>query len=612
MSNLNRIVIVSALLLTACGGLEPGEMFEVGRLDQAFTSPKGTLANMTFDGQAVVDCGDARQQVFTQLHFTVGHLNGDNSVGRIDSVEISGLKTSARADGACLATYSASIPVGWGKYVSYVPRTYELKLPRDMTLKGRTAFFKTYGSTCTDWTSSSSVGNYWYYYRPAASVCKLASADIVQITARLAVADEDGSGTYPELHKIWEDGELNAVVIFGMYGEGHRPDLDPIVITYGLFNSKLKMLGLDGTSLASTPSSIPSTPGLKHPRISWRGTAADGRKITIHTLMINSPRAHDPAFDSTFKQLSPKADIIIYNGHSGFGANIRALARKAQFTKGHYVLVSMMGCDTFAYIDGDMARRVSALNPDDPKGTKYLDMITNLTPGKTSWLHTSSLALLRGVVNPSRPRTYDAILSQFEPDHRAAVTGDEDNAYRPGMSIGPFNGGSSASGSGSGWAVLKRSGTVARGEEAHVAAGELPAGRYNFTLTGTGDADLYLSVGEPASISRYDCRPLRYGSNEHCVVTLDRPAEVHLMVRGWASNSTFQLTGAGEGKADRVALPDGPPRELAVEMGCSAAGAAPGHQSLLLSLILLGLTVLKRRQRWKEEERDGNEKGSWA
>jgi len=599
MSNLNRIVTVSALLFAACGGVEPGEVLEVGRVDQAFTSPKGTLANMTFDGEAVVDCADASQQVYTQMHFTVGHLNGDNSVGRIDSVEITGLKTTTRADGTCLASYRASIPVGWGKYVIYVPKTYEMKLPRDMTLKGRTAFFNTYGSTCTDWTSSSTVGNYWYYYRPAASVCKLAAADIVQISARLTVADEDGSGTYPELHKIWEDGELNAVVIFGMYGEGHSPDLDPIVITYGLFNNKLKTLGLGGTSLASTPTVIPSTPGLKHPRISWSGKAADGRKITIHTLMIKNPRAYDPAFDKTFKQLSPSADVIIYNGHSGFGANIRALASKAQFTKGHYVIVSMMGCDTFAYIDKDMASRVSALNPDDPNGTRYLDMITNLTPGKTSWLHTSSLALLRGVVNPSQPSTYDAILSRFEPDHRAAVTGDEDNMYRPGMKIGPFNGGSTSSGSGSSWAGLKKSGTVARGEEVHAATGELPTGRYNFTLTGTGDADLYMRVGERASISSYDCRPLRYGSNEHCTVLLDRPAEVHLMVRGWAASSTFQLTGAGEGKADRVALPDGPPRELATEMGCSAAGPHPGGPNPLVILWMLGLAaaLLSRQSR---------------
>ncbi len=37
----------------------------------------------------------------------------------------------------------------------------------------------------------------------------------------------------------------------------------------------------------------------------------------------------------------------------------------------------MNGCDTFAYVDGALAQTRAALNPDDPNGTKYMEIVTN-------------------------------------------------------------------------------------------------------------------------------------------------------------------------------------------------------------------------------------------
>ncbi len=96
------------------------------------------------------------------------------------------------------------------------------------------------------------------------------------------------------------------------------------------------------------------------------------------------------------------------------------------------------------------------------------------------------------------------------------------------------------------WAGMNESGSVATDEEAHFATPTLPPGRYKFTLSGTGDADLYVRIGGPASTAAHDCRTFDDGLDESCSVQLDTPAEVHAMVHGWVWISQFTLVGAPE------------------------------------------------------------------
>ena len=99
-------------------------------------------------------------------------------------------------------------------------------------------------------------------------------------------------------------------------------------------------------------------------------------------------------------------------------------------------------------------------------------------------------------------------------------------------------------GGGEGWEGLSESGTVARNEEARFVTPSLPAGRYRFDMTGTSDADLYVRVGREPSTSTFDCRPYLSGSDERCDVTLTGEDTIHVMVRGYASSSSFELTGS--------------------------------------------------------------------
>ena len=100
-----------------------------------------------------------------------------------------------------------------------------------------------------------------------------------------------------------------------------------------------------------------------------------------------------------------------------------------------------------------------------------------------------------------------------------------------------------------------------------------------------------MRAGAAPTMDRWDCRPYRWGTAEHCAITLTQPAEVHLMVLGWAKTSDFTLAGAAQGKADAAGLPEGPPR--GEPQGCAVGNGASSWPALLMLLLVL---VVRRRR----------------
>ena len=74
------------------------------------------------------------------------------------------------------------------------------------------------------------------------------------------------------------------------------------------------------------------------------------------------------AFNKRYAELATNADLIMYNGHAGLGANVRYLSTLGHWFPGKYQILFMDGCDTFAYIDDTIPKQRAALNPDDPTG----------------------------------------------------------------------------------------------------------------------------------------------------------------------------------------------------------------------------------------------------
>ncbi len=97
------------------------------------------------------------------------------------------------------------------------------------------------------------------------------------------------------------------------------------------------------------------------------------------------------------------------------------------------------------------------------------------------------------------------------------------------------------------------SGAVTKGQERHYKI-TVPSGASALavTMTGSGDADLYVKKGSAPGPGSYDCRPYLGGTNETCTIGGGGAGDYFIMVRGYASGSssynlkaTTQAGGAG-------------------------------------------------------------------
>jgi hypothetical protein len=93
------------------------------------------------------------------------------------------------------------------------------------------------------------------------------------------------------------------------------------------------------------------------------------------------------------------------------------------------------------------------------------------------------------------------------------------------------------------WTGMDATGTIASGITRYFVTPVLEPGTYHFALTGTGDADLYVRKGAAPNTTTWDCRPFLAGTSEACAITLDTSAAIHVMLRGVATSSTFNLAG---------------------------------------------------------------------
>ncbi len=499
---------------------------------KADASIDAIIVDFEFDGELVVNSAwNPEKQVESQLLFTIGQLNGENSVGRLDKVVLTQVETRDTEEGTAIR-YHATMPVAWGDRDD-VPTGYELILPRDVSHAAQKTFAERHGHTCVDWAAHDvDAGTMWYYYRPHRSGCALDESEIVRLQATVSVSDINTTGKYPEYHEVWKDDRLEVLAIFGKFEHGATSGSDPGIRSFDEFVDDL-IDDFGGLEVETTPADLPAHVGVDTPDVTITARLEDGRLVQVVVLLVDGVQSPGDNFDARYEELSKTADLIAYSGHSGLGANIRALAKKGSWVQGQYAIVFMNGCDTYAYVDSELADAHIAVNPDDPNGTKYLDIITNAMPAPASRSSGNTLALVSALMDIDAPRTYERIFSEFNRSQVVLVSGEEDNVYHPGMNDG--------SGDPAPFEPQTHTGAVSKDEEAHFGTDLVPAGSYTVTLTGTGDADLYVRDGDAPTVDVFDCRPYLTGSSETCRMELSAPTTIHAMVRGWAASSEFTL-----------------------------------------------------------------------
>ncbi len=536
MSNRSSLLVLAPLAASLFAGCAAPAPDETDATEQNFSSREAVQLDFEFDGALVTASSwNPRQTIQDQFLYTIGHLNADRAVGRLDRLVLSNIQAAPQADGTYRVTYHARMPVAWGQKTN-VPATYAFTLPKDISQTGLEAFTTKYKDSCVDFAAHDvDAGSMWYYYRPLTAGCAIDPADVLTFTASVSTSVENTSGKYPEYQKVWEDDELRVVAIFGKNEEGETTSSDAGISAYNAFVASMRST-LGPFSLTTEPANIPASPGVAAPDTTFHATLEDGKKVTVNVLLVDKVSTAPESFYVRYESLSSSADVVIYNGHAGLGQNVRALANRGRFVPGKYLMLFMNGCDTFAYVDGSLAQKRALINTDDPSGTKYMDIVTNAMP---SYFHSNSrasTAMVAALMNVAQPKTYEQIFAQLDTQQVVLVTGEEDNAFTPGMPLG--------SGSASDPLFSQHeAGSVSRGEVDPYATTELEAGRYSIVLSHDpaapgGDADLYVKVGQAPSLSVYDCRPYLNGSAETCTVSLSAPAIIHTKVVGYAPRAS--------------------------------------------------------------------------
>jgi hypothetical protein len=527
--------LLSALALAGCASETHSPTTDEGN----FSSNQATLLDFEFDGELTTDASwSDKQTIQDQLLYTIGHLNADKSVGRLDNLVLSNVRRT-QAGGVLTLKYHAKLPVAWGSKTN-LPTSYTLSLPRDVSQAGLSAFTEKYKHTCVELGAHEvDSGSMWYYFRPRTSGCSIPDAELVKAPATIRPSVENSTGRYPEYHRIWEDDRLDIVAIFGKYESSATTTSDAGIASFNQFVATMKReLRAVTATVASVPENVSDAPGPAVADVAFEATLADGKIVKVTALLVNAITEVPPAFNARYEGLTPTADVIMYNGHAGLGQNVRALAAKGRWVPNKYQVFFMNGCDTFAYVDGSLAQARAQLNPDDPTGTKNMEFITNAMPSFFSSMPRASTSVMKGLLSYAAPQTYDQIFATIDRSEVVLVTGEEDNVFRPGMPIGKGGGG----GAGGTFTPFEESGSVARAAEKSFAY-DVPAGTYRVALSGSGDADLYVKKGAAPTASSYDCRPYQSGSVESCTVTFTEAGKLNVMVRGYAATSTFKVAG---------------------------------------------------------------------
>ncbi len=514
MKKVLPVLALTATSLLACAA-PPADGEEeasgVVEYEAPFTSDVATLLDFEFDGEVLTNnAANPRGAVRDQLLYTVGLFNEHHSVARLERLVLTSLTTAASSGGLTRVRYHAKLPVAWGSKTD-LPSTFSVVLPRRTDPTGQQAFLTKYGAACAD-ESGANLANLWYHFRPEG--CTIDAADVLRANAAVRVSTANTVAKYPEYHKVWEDGALTAVAVFGKYEIGGTAPGDAGVAAYEGFLSSMRARFSTLTETRVSPTDVV-----------FAGTLASGGRVQVAALLVDELRSASAAFDTRYSELTAGADVILYNGHAGLGSNVRALEQKGRFVPGKYQIFFINGCDTFAYVDDTLAKKRALLNADDPSGTKYMDVVTNAMPAYFSSMPDAALALLGSLADRAAPKSWISIFRGIDTAQVVTVTGEEDNVYNASYVSKPR------------WGRTE-TGAVAKNASISYETETLPAGSYSFVMSPEasapgGDADLYVRVGAaPTATSTYKCPSYVANSNEKCVVKLTAPSKVFFRAVG--------------------------------------------------------------------------------
>lgn len=298
-----------------------------------------------------------------------------------------------------------------GKMILHKNAARKLIEQGSLTLPLPTNPYEIYDKKCTD-SHYDSFGDFWYFYDPYRRGCDYLSRAPMATPVEIRITEFnykklETSPRLPMLRGNNGNGDLFSVyIISGYYEDGSDSD-DPGYENFREIRAEFERRGF----------SVRSRQGNTRKPIniySKSVTLDNGKNMDIevrHLLIDTGIETRSKVFAKFFREAVETADVIVYGGHSGLGANldIPSLEEKAgafTFNKNKKQIFFFDSCSSYSYYLEHFSTE---------KTKAKIDIVSN---GLSSYFHTSNgvlFAFLDRLFNTdSRDIEWMTLLSEME------------------------------------------------------------------------------------------------------------------------------------------------------------------------------------------------------
>lgn len=307
---------------------------------------------------------------------------------------------------------------------------------------------------CTD-EHYNSEDDFWYFWDPDQRGCPLAgdSERVFRTTGTAERIDKLKKPTYPEYDRLLGDngnGPVTDIRVFFGYIDEDKPQFKPNRRDDAFRAMREMEADLKKNGFRMTEEEVgfreTETGRIKDGSAIYRVWEREQKfkivregpvKVRVAVLLADTsigadsrPSKPDFTFHHYLIPALKDADVVLYDGHSGLGANldIKGIDPRFRFDKDKYQIMFFNGCSTYPYFNGMYIEKKG--------GTKSLEVITTGLPTLSNTSAPNMLAVMNALVD-GKFRTYQTIMRALEKSNKkegtylSAVSGDEDNRWRP-------------------------------------------------------------------------------------------------------------------------------------------------------------------------------------
>ena len=295
-------------------------------------------------------------------------------------------------------------------------------------------------NVCTD-EHYQSREDFWYFWNPAKSGCTLRSGEHYDVVVAEVKRVPNTKQTYPEYARLVDSsGTIRIDILMGMNdpAELKNPMVSQDVNARNyraIRNALMNQMGFSGRVLERGEIRSRSGSARALPYVEEFVLQTPKAKVLVN-LFFGQSGMDEPntAFHYFYKDAVENASVMMYDGHSGLGANLdledieSTQDFEVKLPKNKYQIYYFNSCSSYSYYNTVYFARKKSKT--DPKGTRNLDILTNGLATYFSVMGETDLVLVQAIVDwasNKTPATYQQIATEIDSGNLFGVNGDEDN-----------------------------------------------------------------------------------------------------------------------------------------------------------------------------------------